>query len=204
MDINAIPNNMEKYMALMLGKHLIFLDSFQFMSSSLDRLANNLPDEEYKYTSEVFKDEKFKIMQHITWTALISLMKNYQEKMNFTVFFEMCTYLMIKCTQNVWQTFNLKTMGQYHDLYLRSDILLLTDVFENLRKTCLVYYHLDPYHYFSSPRMSWDAMLKMTNIKLELMTEIDIFQYIEKGMHGGISYISIRYGKANNKYIKKL
>ena len=72
-------------------------------------------------------------------------------------------------------------MGQYHDLYLRSDILLLTDVFENFRKTCLVYYHLDPYHYFSSPGMSWDAMLKMTNIKLELMTEIDIFQYIEKG-----------------------
>ena len=85
----------------MLGKHLIFLDSFQFMSSSLDRLANNLPDKEYKYTSEVFKDGQFKIMQHITWTALISLMKNYQEKMNFTVFFKMCTYLMIntnKCT----------------------------------------------------------------------------------------------------------
>lgn len=102
----------------------------------------------------------------------------------------------------MWQTFNLKTMGQYHDLYLRSDILLLTDVFENFRKNCLVYYHLDPYHYFSSPGMSWDAMLKMTNIKLELMTEIDIFQYIEKGMYGGISYISIRYGKANNKYIK--
>ena len=102
---------------------------------------------------------------------------------------------------SVWQTFSLKTTGQYHDLYLKSDILLLTDVFVNFRKTCLRYYKLDPYHYFSGPGMSWDSMLKMTDIKLELMTEIEMFQFIEKGMRGGISHISFRYGKAN-KYIK--
>ena len=61
---------------------------------------------------------------------------------------------------------NLKNMGQYHDLYLKSDILLLVDVFENFRKTCLEYYQLDPCHYFTSPGLSWDAMLKMTDIKL--------------------------------------
>ena len=97
---------------------------------------------------------------------------------------------------------NLKTMGDYHDLYLKSDILLLADVFENFRKTCLQYYKLDPCHYFTSPGLSWDAMLKMTNIKLELMTDIDMFQFIEKGMRGGTSYIANRYGKANNKYMK--
>ena len=63
--------------------------------------------------------------------------------------------------QNVWNTFNLKSMGEYHDLYLKSDILLLADVFENFRKTCLEYYILDPAYYFSSPGLSWDAMLKM-------------------------------------------
>ena len=65
------------------------------------------------------------------------------------------------------------------------------------------YYKLDPCHYFTSPGPSWDAMLKMTNIKLELMTDIDMFQFIEKGMHGGVSYIANRYGNANNKYMKE-
>ena len=107
-----------------------------------------------------------------------------------------------KHAQNVWDTFNLKTMGDYRDLYLKSDILLSADVFENFRKTCLQYYQLDPCHYFTSPGLSWDAMLKMTDIKLELMVDIDMFQFIEKGMRGGISYIANRYGKANNKYMK--
>ena len=99
--------------------------------------------------------------------------------------------------------FKLKNMGEYYDLYLGSDVLLLTNVFKNFRKTCMQYYKLDPCHYFTSLGLSWDAMLKMTNIKLELMTDIDMFQFIEKGMHGGVSYITNRYGKANNKYMNE-
>ena len=94
-------------------------------------------------------------------------------------------------------------MGQYHDLYLESDILLLSDVFENFRITCLQYYKLDPCHYVTSPALQWDAMLKMTGIQLELMTDVDQFQFIEKGMRGGISYIAHRYGEANNRYMAK-
>ena len=94
-------------------------------------------------------------------------------------------------------------MGEYHDLYLKNDVLLLADVFESFRKTCLQYYKLDPCHYFTSPGLSWDAMLKMTDFKLELMIDVDIFQFIEKGMRGGVSYIANRYEKANNKYMKE-
>ena len=79
----------------------------------------------------------------------------------------------------------------------------LPGAFENFRKTCLEYYKLDPCHYFTSPGLSWNAMLKMTDIKLELMTDIDMFQFIEKGLRGGISYIANRYGQANNKYMKE-
>ena len=94
-------------------------------------------------------------------------------------------------------------MGEYHDHCLVSDVLLLTDVFENFRKTYMQYYKLDPCHYFTSPGLRWDAMLKMTDIKLELMTDINMFQFIEKGMSCGVSYIANRYGSANNKYMKE-
>ena len=107
-----------------------------------------------------------------------------------------------KHAEKVWEKFNLKNMGEYHDLYPKSDVLLLSDVFENFRKTCIQYYKLDPCQYFTSPGLSWDSTLKMTDIKLELMTDVDMFQFIEKGMRGGISYIANRYGKANNKYMK--
>ena len=97
---------------------------------------------------------------------------------------------------NVWKVFKIKNLGEYHDLYLKTDVLLLADVFEKF-KTCLDYYSLDPCHYYSSPGLSWDAMLKMTGIKLELINDINVHLFIEKGMRGGISYISKRYSKVD-------
>ena len=212
MNINAIPNNMEKYMAFMLGNHLTFIDSFQFMSSSLDKLVSNLPAEALKYTSERFEKEKLSLMTRkgvypydymdsfdkFNKTELPTKEEFYSMLMDEHISDEDYTH-----AKNVWNTFKLQTMGEYHDLYLKSDILLSADVFENFRRTCIKYYKLDPCHYFTSPGLSWDAMLKMTNIKLELMTDINMFQFIEKGMRGGISYIVNRYGSANNKYMKK-
>ena len=93
-------------------------------------------------------------------------------------------------------------MGEYHDLYLHTDILLLVDVFENFRKLCLENYGLDPAHYVSSPGLSWDANLKMSGINLELLTDVDMFQFIERGIRGGISVITHRHAKANNSYMK--
>lgn len=92
-------------------------------------------------------------------------------------------------------------MGEYHDGYLNSDMVLLADVFEKFRKTRLQHYKLDPCHYFTSPGLRWDDMLKMTQVQLELMTDIDMFQFGEKRMRCGISYIASRHGEANNKYM---
>ena len=211
MNINAIPNNMEKYMAFMLGNHLVFLDSFQFMSSGLEKLVSNLPRKSLKYTSQKFKGKKLDLMARkgvYPYDHMDSFDKFNEKLPTKEEFYSVLNNEHIsdedyKNAQNVWNTFSLKNMGEYHNLYLKSDVLLLADVFENFRKTCLEYYKLDPCHYFTSPGLSWDAMLKMTKIKLELMTDIDMFQFIEKGLRGGISYIANRYGEANNKYMKE-
>ena len=197
-------------MSFMLGKHLVFLDSFQFMASSLERLAANLPIDAFKYTSQVFQDEKLALMKQkgvYPYDYIESFQKfNHKQLPPKEEFYSILTDegisdVQYQHGQNVCNTFNMRTMGEYHDLYLKSDILLLADVFENFRKTCLQYYNLDPCHYFTSPGLSWDVMLKMTGIKLELMTDVDMFQFIEKRLRGGISYISNRHGVANNKYM---
>ena len=95
----------------------------------------------------------------------------------------------------------MKNMGGYHDHYLKKDVLLLTDVFEKFIETCLKFYELDSCNYFSSPRLSWDAMLKVTGVRLKNIYFIDKYLFIEKGLRGGISYFAKRYAKANNKYM---
>ncbi|VDI38828.1 Hypothetical predicted protein [Mytilus galloprovincialis] len=103
--------------------------------------------------------------------------------------------------QHVWQLFNIQNLGQYHDLYVLSDVLALADVFENFREICLNYYGLDAAHFYTSPGLAWQAALKMTGVKLELLTDIDMHLFIEKGLRGGISMISHRHAKANNKHV---
>ncbi|CAH3171239.1 unnamed protein product [Porites evermanni] len=103
---------------------------------------------------------------------------------------------------NVWNTFECKTIRDYHDLYLKSDVLLLADVFENFRKTCLKHYNLDPAHYYTSPGLAWDACLKETGQKLQLLHDYDKLMMFERGIRGGISHISKRYAEANSKYMK--
>ena len=103
---------------------------------------------------------------------------------------------------NIWNVFEIKTLGEYHDLYLKTDVLLLTDVFEKFIKTYLDYFGLDPCHNFSAPELSWDARLKMGGVILKLISDINMHIFIEKGMRGGISYIAKKHSKINNKYMK--
>ena len=104
---------------------------------------------------------------------------------------------------NVFKKFKLKNLGEYHDLYVQSDTLLLADVFENFRNMCIKVYELDPAHFLSLPGLACQAcMKKKTNVKLELLTDYDMLLMVEEGIRGGICHSIHRYVKANNKYMK--
>ena len=104
--------------------------------------------------------------------------------------------------QRVWKVFSCNTMEDYHDLYNRSDVLLLADVFETFRRTCLRQYGLDPANYHTSPDLAWDALLKKTGVELELLTDYDQHLLIEKGLRGGVCMASKRYASANNPMVE--
>ena len=100
--------------------------------------------------------------------------------------------------------FRMKTMSDYHDLYLKTDVLSLADVFKKFIGVCLEYYGLDGCHYFRSLGLNWDVMLKMTIVELQLISDIDMYLFVENGMRGGVSYIAERYTKVNKKYMKPI
>ena len=103
---------------------------------------------------------------------------------------------------NIFKRFKLKNLGEYHDLYVQSDTLLLADVFENFRNKCLEVCKLDPAHFLSLPGLAWQACLKKTNVKLELLTDYDMLLMVEEGIRGGICHSIHRHAKANNKYME--
>ena len=232
LSIKCIPNNDEKYISFSLrfelkritkwdpkGEEWIevvipheirFLDSFKFTLAGLEGLVKNLSLKDLKETNRFFGEkidlvsrkgvypyeymddfEKFKKQSLPKKTSFFSRLK--QEKISEEDFLH---------AQKVWKEFELKNMGDFHDLYLKTDVLLLADVMENFRKLCEKNYELDPAHFFTVPGMAWDAMLKMTAIKLDLLEDVDMLLMIEKGIRGGISNAFKRYAKANNKFMK--
>ena len=104
--------------------------------------------------------------------------------------------------QKVWDVFKIKNLGEYHDLYVQSDTLLLADIFENFRNMCLNIYELDPVYFVSAPGLARQACLKKTGVKLELLTDYDMILMIEKGIKGGICQATHRYAKESKKYMK--
>ena len=102
--------------------------------------------------------------------------------------------------QRVWTEFQMKTFGEYHDLYLRSDVILLADVFESFRKMCMEEHAIDPAHCLSAPNLSWHCMLKYTGVNLELITDPEMYEMVQSGLRGGMCFVSKRYAKAKNPY----
>ena len=103
--------------------------------------------------------------------------------------------------QRVWSTFNINSLGEYHDLYLHTDVILLANAFEAFRDTCLEHYKLDPAHFFTSPELAWKACLKRAGVKLEFLTDPDMLLMFKHGIRGGINQAFHRYATANNLYM---
>ena len=226
--IDCIPNNEENYISfsktIKTGEYenkkgetknkyfkIVFKDSLKFMASSLEALVNNLPDGALNNLEKYFTTVQVKLLKQKGFFPYDYM--NNIEKLKDTkpppqqAFYSKLTGKGINNYNynhvlNVWKTFKMKTFKEYLELYNITDVLLLADVFENFRNICLKNYGLDPVYYYTAPGLAWDAMLKMTKINLELLSDVDKLLMIEKGIRGGISIISNRYGKANNKYMK--
>ena len=187
--ISIIPNRLEKYMTFTINRNLVFIDSMQFMNSSLDSLVKSLSDNDFKYLSDEFSGEFLKLVKQkgvCPYEYMDSFRKFSENKLPGRC--EFFSSLKDECISkkdyshaiDAWNVFKRNTMGDYHHVYLKTDVLLLADVFEKFINTCLYYYRLDPCHYFSSARLSWNAMLKMTGIELELISDIGMHLFIEK------------------------
>jgi hypothetical protein len=230
-NINCIPKTEEKYISFTKevevdefkgedgkGRKIIrklkFLDSFKFMASSLDKLVKGLGNDDFRnleimtahHTEKqqellkqkgVYPYEYMDGFDKLGETTLPPKEKFFSKLNN-----ENISDMDYKRAQTVWNAFNMQTMRDYYDLYLKTDVLLLADVMENFRGVCKANYGLDPMWYYTAPGLAWDAALGSTGVELELISDPDMYLLIEKGIRGGISTITKRYAKANNKYMK--
>ena len=226
--IDCIPNNEENYISfsksIKTGEYtnkkgetkdkyfkIVFKDSMKFLLSSVEALVKNLPEEGFKNIEKYFIPEQVKLLKQkgfFPYDYMDDIEKlKVKKPPTQEAFYSKLTGHGINDKNyqhvlNVWKTFKMKTFKNYLELYNISDVLLLADVFENFRDVCLKNYGLDPVYYYTAPGLAWDAMLKMTKINLELLSDVDKLLMVEKGIRGGISIISNRYGEANNKYMK--
>ena len=228
-NIDCIPNNEERYISftkkIQVGSYtskkgeikplhhqIRFIDSFKLMATSLDSLVNNLPKDAFNNIKRYYNEDKLSLLTRKGVYPYEYM--NSPEKLKETklppreAFYSRLNDEGISDENNVhaqkvWETFEMKNLKDYHNLYNRVDVLLLADVFENFRDICIKNYKLDPAHYYTAPGLAWDAALKVTKVELELLSDIDMLLMVEKGIRGGVSMISNRYGKANNKYMGK-
>lgn len=218
--INIIPKTKEKYLSIIkvinTKKHnhpiqIKFIDSFHFLSSSLDALSKSLSENDFLNLSREFTDKRqFDLMRKkgvYPYDYVDSWSKYDETKLPSKDHFynSLCEKHITKeeylHAQTVWNIFEIKSLGEYTDLYIKCDVLLLCDIFEKFRKTSLHFYKLDPAYYVTSPSLSWDAMLLYTGTELELISDLRMYELLEKGIRGGLAQCSLRHAVANNKYL---
>ena len=210
LEINVIPNGLEKYMSFTINNKLSFIGSFQFLISSLDIFVKNFNKDDNKYLSQEFDNNVLDLVKQkgfYSYEYMTDFEKFKEELPRKERFYSSLTDKKITDKKfehilNVWKKVEMKTMKDYHNLYLKCDVLLLADVFEKLRDNSLKNYGSCPSHYLSAPGLIWDAMLNMRKVKLELNSDPDMYIFFEQGMRDRVSYISNRYSKANNRCLE--
>ena len=210
-DLRCIPNNNEKYISFSLGG-LRFIDSCQFLPESLENLVSSNKHEDFEIISRFVRDPENRGLLLCKGVYPYEYMGSFERFDEPSISPKESFYSKLRKSgitdedydhaKQVWEAFGCENLGDCHDLYLATDALLLADVFENFRKTCLEHYGLDPAHYYTSPDLSWDALFKHTGIQLELLTDYNKYLFIEKGTRGGVSTEMKRYCKANNPYLQ--
>ncbi len=203
--IDVIPNNMERYVSFSIGR-LKFLDSLQFLPCSLAELVASMSEDDLHHLRRAFPDvEQWKLLSRkgVYPYDYMDTMEKFdatqlptREQFYSKLDEEQISVGEYAHAQNVWRVFGCKTMRDYHDLYLSADVLLLADVFQQFREMSMDVFGLEAVHYYSLPGLSWDALLKHSHVKLELIVDIDMYQMVERGMRGGVSMVSCRYAEA--------
>ena len=177
----------------------------------MNSLVKNLHKDGFKYLIQEFdnnvldllKQKRFYLYEYMTDFEKFKEETPSKEKFYSSLTDRKITDKEYEHVTSVWKKFDMKTMKDHHDLYLKYDVLLLlADVFEKSRNNNLKKYRLCPSHYLTAPGLSWNAMLDMTKIELELISDPDMYIFFEKCTRIGNSYISNRYSKASNKYLK--
>ena len=209
--IFIIPNTEEKYISFSKSIEnnfsIRFVDTCRFMHASLAALSSNLS--KFKYTREIFAEKTNLVSRKGVYPYDYTNSIDKLEETSLPAkedFYNRLTDDHISDDDyahacKVWDSFGCRTLGEYSDIYLKTDVMLLADVFENFRDVCFGAYKLDPAWYYTAPGLTFDAMLKHTEIELELLTDYNMILMIEKGIRGGISQCSKRYCEANNKYM---
>ena len=191
--MTCIPNNTEKYISFSLDQ-LRFIDSAQFLLASLDKLVAANKPEAFKITGryEPSSERRELLMRKGVYPYEYMDSREQFAKPKLPPKEAFCSQLSDQHireddyahAQRVWETFGCCNLEVYHDLYNHTDVLLLADVYETFRKTCIQQYGLDPAHYYTNPDLSFDALLKKTAAELELLTDYEQHLFIEKGMRG--------------------
>ena len=189
---------------------LRFIDSFKFMRSSLDSLVNNPAKGDHKFWGlEEYNDKQCELLirkgiypyEYMnSWdrfnTDRLPSKDKFYSSLNMSGVSD-------KEYEHAWKEFGIKNMGDYHDLYLRTDVILLANVFELFRNVCMDNYGLDPAHFYTAPGLAWKACPKKTGIRLELLQDPDMLLMFESGIRGAITQSVHRYAAANNPYVEE-
>ena len=209
--ISGVPCNMEIYKSLNMN-NICIMDSYTHLSSSLSKLITNLPEDKKITLKTITNDpEKFKLINEkgfypYEYVDSIEKLNTPMNEIKREHFDSKLTLSKLsdkdwEHIQNVINKFEIKTLREWHDLYLKIDVYGLTDVFEYYRELAFDTYGIDPAHYIGLPSFTWAAGLKFTQVSLQNITDPDLYMFFEKMKRGGISVISQRYAKANNPYL---